>query len=343
MASLLSSHRPFIALALQGGGSHGAFAWGVLDRLLEDHRFEIEAISGASAGSVNAVALAHGLLQDGRDGARASLQRFWDAIAAATPPGFFHEPLTENALHATPSPSLQAFLALARFFAPYQLNPFDLNPLREILEAQIDFEQLRKSRLKLFLATTRVRTGTLRLFRTPEISLAVVLASACLPLLHHTVEIDGEGYWDGGLTANPPLYPLLHECTARDIVAVLLHPRSWPAHPSSAADISHRLTEISFGAAFFSELQGIVLARKLAEKSWVAWGSLERRLRRFRLHVVDAPDLMGSLDSLSKLNARAPFIAALRDAGRERADAWLRQNGSAIGRRETFDVTSLLD
>ena len=144
MASLDSSHRASIALALQGGGSHGAFAWGVLDRLLEDHRFEIEAISGASAGSVNAVALAHGLLQDGRDGARASLQSFWDAIAAATPPGFFHEPLTENALHATPSPSLQAFLALARFFAPYQLNPFDLNPLREILEAQIDFEQLRK-------------------------------------------------------------------------------------------------------------------------------------------------------------------------------------------------------
>ena len=194
-----------VALALQGGGSHGAFAWGVLDRLLEDHRFEIEAISGASAGSVNAVALADGLLQDGRDGARASLQRFWDALTAITPPGFFHESLTENALHPTPSPSLQAFLTLARFFAPYQLNPFDLNPLREILEAQIDFERLRASRLKLFLAATRVRTGTLRLFRTREISLAVVLASACLPLLHHTVEIDGESYWDGGMTANPPL------------------------------------------------------------------------------------------------------------------------------------------
>jgi len=343
MASPLSPHRPFIALALQGGGSHGAFAWGVLDRLLEDGRFEVEAISGASAGSVNAVALAHGLLEGGRDGARASLQKFWNALAAVVPPGFFHESLTENALHAAPSPSLQAFLTLARFFAPYQLNPFDLNPLREILDAQIDFERLRASRLKLFLAATRVRTGTLRLFRTPEISLAVVLASACLPLLHHTVEINGEPYWDGGLTANPPLYPLLHECRARDVVAVLLHPRSWPARPSSAADISHRLTEISFGAAFFSELQGIVLARQLAERSWVPWGSLERRLRRFRLHVVDAPDLMGSLDSLSKLNARAPFIAALRDAGRERADEWLRLNGSSVGHRETIDVTSLLD
>src|SRR4029434_8729514 len=161
----------------------------------------------------------------------------------------------------------------ARFFAPYQLNPFDLNPLRSILESQIDFERIRKGRLKLFLATTRVSAGTLRLFGAPDIRLAVVLASACLPLLHHTVEIDGEAYWDGGLTANPPLYPLLQECGARDLIAVLLHPRQWPASPTTAGDISHRLTEISFGAAFFSELQGLALARRLARQSWVPWGT----------------------------------------------------------------------
>ena len=329
-----------VALALQGGGSHGAFTWGVLDRLLEDERFEIEAISGASAGTVNAIALANGMLQGGRDGAREALQKFWNAVAALTPPGFFQEAFTESALRAVPSPSLQAFLALARYFTPYQLNPFDLNPLRDILQAQIDFERLRRSRLKLFVATTRVRTGTLRVFRTPEIDLTVVLASACLPLLHHTVMIGDEPYWDGGLTANPPLYPLLKECAARDVVAVLLHPRTWPVNPTSAGDISHRLTEISFGAAFFSELQGIALARKTALQSWFAWGALARHLRRFDLHVIDSPDLMGSLDALSRLNSQASFIMALRDAGRERADAWLRDYGAV---RPAIDLDQLLE
>jgi NTE family protein len=329
-----------VALALQGGGSHGAFTWGVLDRLLDDPQFEIEAISGASAGTVNAVALAHGMLQGGRDGAREALQKFWNAVAALTPPGFFHESFSESALRAVPSPSLQAFLALARYFAPYQLNPFDLNPLRDVLQAQIDFARLQRSRLKLFVATTRVRTGTLRVFRTPEIDLSVVLASACLPLLHHTVMIGGEPYWDGGLTANPPLYPLLHDCAVRDIIAVLLHPRSWPEQPTSAGDISHRLTEISFGAAFHSELQGIALARKAARQSWFAWGALGRRLRSFNLHVIDSPDLMGSLDALSQLNSQTSFIMALRDAGRERADAWLREYRSMP---PTIDLDRLLE
>jgi NTE family protein len=328
-----------VALALQGGGSHGAFTWGVLDRLLEDDRFEIEAISGASAGTINAVALAHGMLQGGRDGARDALQKFWSALGALTPPGFFHEAFTESALRAVPSPSLQAFLTLARYFAPYQLNPFDLNPLRDILQAQIDFARLQRSRLKLFVATTRVQTGTLRVFRTAEIDLSVALASACLPLMHHTVTIGGEPYWDGGLTANPPLYPLLHECTARDIIAVLLHPRRWPAVPTTAGDISHRLTEISFGAAFHSELHGIALARRAALQSWFGWGTLGRRLRRFNLQVIDSPDLMSSLDALSRLNSQAAFIMALRDAGRERADAWLRDYDA---RGPSIDLDDLL-
>ena len=210
---------------------------------------------------------------------------------------------------------------MVRFFAPYQLNPFDLNPLRDILAAQIDFDRLRtECRLDLFIATTRVSTGTLRLFRTRELSLDVLLASACLPAVHKTVMIDGEGYWDGGLTANPPLYPLLHECDVRDIIAVLLHPCQWPEAPATAVEISQRLTEISFGAAFFSELQGIALAQREARRSLLAWGRLERRLRRLNLHVIDAPELMGTLDTVSKLNAQASFLTALRDAGRQWAD-----------------------
>ncbi len=331
-------------LALQGGGSHGAFTWGVLDQLLEDGRVDIQAVSGASAGAMNAVALAYGTLLDGRDGARQALKDFWDAVAASAPPNFIPIDWSQsNGLQVKPTPAFSAYLALVRFFAPYQLNPFDLNPLRDILAAQIDFDRLRaECRLDLFIATTRVSTGTLRLFRTREISLDVLLASACLPAVHKTVIVDGEGYWDGGLTANPPLYPLLHECATRDVIAVLLHPCSWPDTPTTASEISQRLTEISFGAAFFSELQGIALAQREARRSLFAWGHLERRLRKLNLHVIAAPELMGTLNTISKLNAQAPFLTALRDAGRQRAAEWLDRNGTFLGVKSTYDLSSLL-
>jgi NTE family protein len=331
-------------LALQGGGSHGAFTWGVLDQLLEDGRVDIEAVSGASAGAMNAVALAYGDLLGGRDGARQALKDFWDAVAAGAPPNFIPIDWSQsNGLQVKPTPAFSAFLSMVRFFAPYQLNPFDLNPLRDILATQIDFDRLRtQCRLDLFIATTRVSTGTLRLFRTRELSLEVLLASACLPALHKTVMIDGEGYWDGGLTANPPLYPLLHECDSRDVIAVLLHPCRWPEAPTTASEISQRLTEISFGAAFFSELQGIALAQREARRSLLAWGHLERRLRRLNLHVIDAPELMGTLDTISKLNAQASFLTALRDAGRQWAAEWLDRNGTSLGVKATYDLSRLL-
>jgi NTE family protein len=331
-------------LALQGGGSHGAFTWGVLDQLLEDGRVDIKAISGASAGAMNTVALAYGDLLAGRDGARQALKDFWDAVAASAPPNFMPIDWSQtDGLQVKPTPAFSAFLSMVRFFAPYQLNPFDLNPLRDILTKQIDFDRLRNEcRLDLFIATTRVSTGTLRVFRTRELTLDVVLASACLPALHKTVLIDGEGYWDGGLTANPPLYPLLHECNVRDIIAVLLHPCHWPDAPTTAGEISQRLTEISFGAAFFSELQGIALGQREARRSMLAWGHLERRLRRLNLHVIDAPELMGTLDTISKLNAQASFLTALRDAGRQWAAAWLEKNGAALGVRSTYDLSRLL-
>ena len=331
-------------LALQGGGSHGAFTWGVLDQLLEDGRVEIDAISGASAGAMNAVALAYGHLLGGRDGARQALKAFWEAVAASAPPNFVPIDWTQsNGLQVKPTPAFSAFLSMARFFAPYQLNPFDLNPLRDILAAQFDFDRLRaECRLDLFIATTRVSTGTLRLFRTRELTLEVLLASACLPALHSTVIIDGEGYWDGGLTANPPLYPLLHESHVRDVIAVLLHPCHWPDAPRTAGEISQRLTEISFGAAFFSELQGIALAQREARRSLLAWGQLERRLRRLNLHVIAAPELMGTLDTISKLNAQPSFLIALRDAGRQWAAAWLEKSGASLGVKSTYDLSGLL-
>jgi len=331
-----------ITLALQGGGSHGAFTWGVLDRLLEDERIEIEAMSGASAGAMNAVALAHGLTIGGRDGARQALKDMWLSIATKAPFNFMPEDWSTPesiARQTVPSPAIKTFLLLARFFSPYQINPFNLNPLRDILEVQIDFDRLRaESKLELFIAATQVSTGMPRLFRSKELTIDALLASACLPALHHAIEIDGENYWDGGLTANPPIRPLLYECSARDIVVVLLHPCRRPEVPTTADDIWHRLTEISFSSALFAELQGIALAKGVAKRGVFSFGKLERRLRRLNMHLIDAQELMSELSVLSKLNTQAAFISALHDEGRRRADAWLERNFRHICVRSTFTL-----
>ena len=329
-------------MALQGGGSHGAFTWGVLDRLLEDERIEIEALSGASAGAMNAVALAHGLTIGGRDGARQALKDMWLSIATKAPFNFMPEDWSTPesiARQTIPSPAIKTFLLLARFFSPYQINPFNLNPLRDILEGQIDFDRLRaESKLELFIAATQVSTGMPRLFRSKELTIDALLASACLPALHHAIEIEGENYWDGGLTANPPIRPLFYECSARDIVVVLLHPCRRPEVPTTADDIWHRLTEISFSSAFFAELQGIALAKGVAKRGLFWFGKLERRLRRLNMHLIDAQELMSELSVLSKLNTQAAFIGALHDEGRRRADAWLERNFRHICVRSTFTL-----
>jgi len=329
-----------ITLALQGGGSHGAFTWGVLDRLLEDERIRIEAITGASAGAMNAVALAYGWTVGGRDGARQSLKSMWDSIATKAPFSLMPEDWSTPesiARQSEPSPAIKTFLMVARFFSPYQLNPFNMNPLRDILADQIDFDRLRaECRIELFLAATQVSTGMPRLFRNKEITIDALLASACLPALHHAIEIDGESYWDGGLTANPPIRPLVYECSARDIVVVLLHPCKRPEMPTTADDIWHRLTEISFSSAYFAELQGIALAKRVAGHGLFSFGKLERRLRRLNMHLIDAHELMSELSVLSKLNTHAAFIGTLHDEGRRQADAWLGTNFQHVGERSTF-------
>jgi NTE family protein len=328
-------------LALQGGGSHGAFTWGVLDRLLEDGRIGIEGISGASAGAMNAVALAHGYTQRGNDGAREALAKFWESVSTREPFNAVPAALgaVELARISESDPATKAGLFLSRFFSPYQLNPFNLNPLRDILSSQVDFDRLkRQCRLKLFVATTQVNTGMSRLFTTRELSLDVLLASACIPSLHDTIVIDGEAYWDGGLSANPPIRPLLYMCDASDMLVVLLHPRRRPEVPTKAEDIRQRLTEISFSSALFSELQGIALAKREANRSLLALGRLERKLRRLNMHLIDSQELMSQLSSLSKLNTRAAFINALRDEGRSRTTAWLDDNFRHVGVRSTFTL-----
>jgi NTE family protein len=329
-------------LALQGGGSHGAFTWGVLDRMLEDGRVDIEGISGASAGAVNAVVLAYGYTVGGRDGAREALRRFWESLARRVTPA---HPLAADASVARGDvpPMLKAYLGLAHYLSPRQLNPLDLNPLREVLAEQVDFERLRSGcPIKLFIAATRVRTGTLKLFEAQALSLDAVLASACLPFFNRTVEIDGTAYWDGGLTANPPLLPLIHHCAAHDLVAVLLQPQERPQAPVHADEIRERFAEIGLGATFYTEMQRIDLAKQESSRSPLSLGRLDRRFRQLNVHVIDSPALIGQLPAQSKLNAHPSFVTRLHEEGREVAELWLHDNFSAIGRHSSWKLPAEL-
>jgi NTE family protein len=342
----MTAARRQVSLALQGGGSHGAFTWGVLDRLLEDGRIDIEAISGASAGAMNAAALAHGYALGGRESAREALKDFWDAVASRMPFDLLPNDGADSAPVAPQSGSksaLSAFLSLTRLFSPYQLNPLDLNPLRDILDRQIDFARLRAdSGIKLFIAATRVSTGTARLFRDSELTPDILLASACVPTFHHAIEIDGDHYWDGGLTANPPIFPLLNQCVTGDVVMVLLYPCRRPNTPTSAEDIRQRLTEISFTTPLLTELHALALAKAEAERPLFRAGPLERRLRRLNTHMIDSPELMNRLTALSKLNTHPDFLKTLYDEGRERTQSWLEDNFRHIGQRSSFSLGGFL-
>lgn len=330
-----------VTLALQGGGSHGAFTWGVLDRLLEDGRIEINAISGASAGAMNAALLAYGFTVAGRDGARQALADFWESVASCMPLTLERDAgASDFALGAAAgNPALQGFILLTRFFSPYQLNPLDLNPLREILTAQIDFERLRREcRIELFIAATRVSTGTPRLFRTAELTRDMLLASACIPTFHRPVEIDGESYWDGGLSANPPLFALVHQSAATDLIMVLLNPCRRLQMPTTADEIGHRMNEIALGAAAHSELRGLALAKREVGRSLFPFGRLERRLRRCNVHLIASEQFFSRLHALSRLNTHSVFLHALREEGRRRAGVWLDENYRMIGSRSSFDL-----
>ena len=309
-----------INLALQGGGAHGAFTWGVLDALLEDGRLDFEGVSGTSAGAMNAVVLASGLMSGGRDGARAALAQFWTAVAGSLP--FEIAVPSQDGQNVTLVPAFRLMLQWAHYFSPHQLNPFDLNPLRNILNAQVDFERLRSdSPLKLFIAATNANSGKVRLFRSPEISADAVLASACLPTMARPVEIDGEPYWDGGYAANPAVYPLFYDCDASDILLVLLTPLKHKVTPHSAQEIKDRVLELAFNATFLREMRMFAHAREYASRSFLRLGPLERRLTRMNFHVVDAEELLSELKTETKL--------------------WLHGHHDAIGQRSSVDIAAL--
>ena len=333
-----------VDLALQGGGSHGAFTWGVLDRLLEEEWLRFEGISGTSAGAMNAAVLAHGYTKGGAAGARAALDHFWSRVAdAGVSSPFQRTPLDILTGRWTldNSPFFMMMDMLARAVSPYFMNPGEINPLRFILEESVDFSHLADSPIKLFITATNVRTGRGRVFRNGELNTDVLLASACLPTMFQAVEIGGDPYWDGGYSGNPTITPLVRECDTRDIILVQINPVERPGTPKMAREIQNRLNEISFNAVLLKELRMIALLHKKMQKM----PNLEEEYDRWasmRIHRI-ADDVMVSLGYSSKLNTERAFLTMLRDAGRRVAAKFLAEHGHTLGHESSFDIDALLE
>ncbi len=330
-----------IDLALQGGGAHGAFTWGVLDRLLEEPQLQIEGISGTSAGAMNAAVLVHGHAAGGSKGAKVALEDFWRRVSrAATFSPFRRTPLDVLLGRWTmdTSPIFLAFDMAARVFSPYDLNPRGANPMRDILAECVGFGNLAQSSIRLFVTATNVRTGRGRVFRNTDLTPDVLLASACLPTLFQAIEIDGEAYWDGGYVGNPTITPLVRECASSDTVLVQVNPVERPGTPRSAREILDRLNEVSFNSPLMKELRLIAVLRQVANA-----GDCEgARWAGMRIHRI-ASEMMVELGYSSKLNAEWEFFCMLRDEGRRCAESFLQSHIEDLGRRSTFDLDSLLD
>lgn len=334
------SPRHTINLALQGGGAHGAFTWGVLDALLEDGRVHFEGISGTSAGAMNAVVLAHGLRLGGRDGAREALARFWHAVgasAAADLPFGNSDPAGAGL-----SAGIKLMLKWAQNFSPEQLNPLNVDPLREILTSQVDFEALRADcPVKLFVAATNANTGRLKLFSANEISAAAVSASACLPLMQRAIEIDGNPYWDGAYSANPAVFPLFYDCAANDILLVLLNPLLHGSTPRGSDEIQARTLDLAFNSTFLREMRMFAHAREFSATAPLPRGRLERRLLNTHFHLIEAEELLSQLAAETRLIPNQAFLDMLKEQGRTRTIAWLDAHHAALGRRSSVDIGKL--
>jgi NTE family protein len=330
-----------VDLALQGGGSHGAFTWGVLDRLSEEPWLRIAAISGTSAGAMNAALVADGWRRGGAEGARAALDAYWRRVSRAAA----FSPLQRSPLDhlmgrwtLDTSPAYVAMDLMARIVSPYDLNPFGFNPLRAILAESIDFGELARAPIKLFITATNVRTGRGRIFRNAEITPDVLLASACLPTMFQAIEIDGEPYWDGGYAGNPTLTPLVRETDAHDTILVQINPRERPEPPRTANDILNRLNEISFNSPLMKELRMIALLRQVADPGH-GEGARWAGMRTHRI----LTDKLAEFGASSKLNAEWEFVSLLKEEGRKSADTFLSDHGDDLGQRSTADIDVLIE
>jgi NTE family protein len=335
LAPVSMSGQKVVNLALQGGGSHGAFTWGVLDRLLEDEHLLFEGVTASSAGAVNAVVLADGLASGGPEGAREALRRFWRKMSAAATYGIFQPSFidrTNSDFGLNYSPGYIFMEALSYYASPYQFNPFNYNPFKALLEQVIDFERVRKQRkVKLFISATNVETAKVKIFPGEEVRAEHVLASACLPLLMHAVEIDGEHYWDGGFAGNPAIFPLYQRCESRDIVMVHITPSERPGIPKTSRSIMNRMQEISFNASHIREMRAIAYVTKLIDEQ-------KAQGKPMLIHSIEAEDITRSLSASSRLNGDCRFLLHLHNLGRQRADQWLTTNFDHLGVSSTIDL-----
>jgi NTE family protein len=339
MEQLTTPPRRKVALALQGGGSHGAFTWGVLDRLLDDPTIEIIGATGTSAGAMNAAVLVDGLVRGGPTQARAGLRHYWEAVGAMPGFGSLMSDISGEAAAITPLESIPAYAEIMKkSVSPYDLPP-SINPLRPLLLEMIDFDRLRSQEdIQLVVCATNARTARRRVFTNQEISIDALLASACLPQFFRAVEIDGEPYWDGGWTGNPALGPLALKVPECDLIVIRIDPVNRAETPRSLRDIFERATEISFNSALWLELQAGAAMLRLGQDDLLTKHPLAHK----RFHIIEAGPIMERFPMSSKSNNYPPMLEYLHDLGRQTGDAWIAENGDALGHRSTLDLDRLL-
>lgn len=328
-------------LALQGGGAHGAFTWGVLDRLLEEENLTFDGVVATSAGAMNAAVLAYGLAEGGRRGAQTALANFWRRVShagAMSPlqPSLLDRVTGNRSLEN--SPAFLIFDMVTRLMSPYQFNPLNFNPLKSVLEKSIDLEAVRRCRcdVKVNICATNVRTGKVKVFSNDELSIDAIMASACLPFLFQAVEIDGEAYWDGGYMGNPAIFPLIYSTDTPDVLIVHINPIERPDLPRSAIEILNRINEISFNSSLLREMRAIAFVTRLIDQDM----GKALNLKRVFVHGISDEETMRKLGVASKLNADWDLLTDLRDRGRQKAEEWLEGNYDEIGMRSTVDIES---
>ncbi|MBX3487732.1 MAG: patatin-like phospholipase family protein [Candidatus Paracaedibacteraceae bacterium] len=327
-----------INLALQGGGAHGAFTWGVLDRLLEESDIEIEGISGTSAGAMNAVVLAEGMTDGGRLAAKTALQSFWWEISLL---GNVFNPIKKTMAEKMEDPwnldwslSYTYHELMSRILSPYQSNPLNINPLKWVLEKKIDFKKLCDSPIKLFIAATSVTTGRPRIFKHDEITLDSLLASACIPFIFQAVKIDDDYYWDGGYMGNPVLWPLVYRCSSQDILLIQINPLIRKEIPYTSNDIINRLNEITFNSSLISEMRAINFVSKLIEKGKLS----PDEYKDIKMHIIKQDNIQSELNASSKLNTNWDFFQHLKKAGYTTTEIWLKENKKLISEKSSIDI-----
>ena len=332
-----------INLALQGGGAHGAFTWGVLDQLLDDGRLEIEGISGTSAGAVNAIMLADGLTRGGPDEARQRLADFWRAVSVDGQLGDLQRGVVERLFPFVPGDGLW-FGAVSRMLSPYDLNPLNINPLKELIERFVDFEAIRGDpSLELFISATNVQTGELRVFTRAKVTAEVVMASAALPLLFRAVEIDGVPYWDGGYSGNPAIVPFLRATATEDVLIIQINPRDRREVPTRTREIMSRVNEINFNASLLSDLRGVAFVNRLIDEGRLPRGMRPGEFRRLRLHRIAMEDLGEPFSTRSTLKTDYESFETLRKLGQRATRRFLDAHFGDIGRRSTIDVAAQVE